>query len=160
MAATCLKIARYLMNQISPRSIDHKKCGRNGRHAGGAGFIYHFLLQKSMEKAQLARFQEILTRKREELRRVLSKEESQDAHDFGRDEGDRANFSQSKEMTFRQKAQDRGLLVMVEGALSRIENGTFGECMSCGQEISSKRLDAVPWSRYCITCQELIAEAR
>lgn len=113
-----------------------------------------------MEKAQIARLQEILSKKRDELRRVLSKEESQDAHDFGRDEGDRANFSQSKEMTFRQKAQDRGLLVMVEGALSRIESGTFGECMSCGQEISSKRLDAVPWSRYCITCQELIAEAR
>jgi DnaK suppressor protein len=113
-----------------------------------------------MEKAQLARFQDILTKRRDELRRVLSKEESQDAHDFGRDEGDRANFSQSKEMTFRQKAQDRGLLVMVEAALGRIESGTFGECVSCGQEISSKRLDAVPWSRYCITCQELIAEAR
>lgn len=111
-----------------------------------------------MEKMDIARFQEVLSKKREDLRRVLSKEESQDAHDFGRDEGDRANFSQSKEMTFRQKAQDRGLLVMVEAALGRIESGTFGECMSCGQEISVKRLNAVPWSRYCITCQELIAE--
>jgi RNA polymerase-binding transcription factor len=111
-----------------------------------------------MEKTQITRFAEILTRKREELRRALSKEEGQDAHDFGRDEGDRANFSQSKEMTFRQKAQDRGLLVLVEGALSRIESGTFGDCLSCGQEINIKRLNAVPWSRYCITCQELIAE--
>jgi DnaK suppressor protein len=131
-----------------------------GRHAGAATFRLSLVDLNGMEKAQIARLQEILSKKRDELRRVLSKEESQDAHDFGRDEGDRANFSQSKEMTFRQKAQDRGLLVMVEGALSRIENGTFGECMSCGQEISSKRLDAVPWSRYCITCQELIAEAR
>jgi DnaK suppressor protein len=113
-----------------------------------------------VEKTQIARFEEILTRKREELRRGLSKEDSQDAHDFGRDEGDRANFSQSKEMSFRQKAQERGLLVLVEGALSRIENGTFGDCLSCGQEISAKRLNAVPWSRYCITCQELIAEPR
>jgi DnaK suppressor protein len=48
----------------------------------------------------------------------------------------------------------------VEGALSRIESGTFGDCLSCGQEISIKRLNAVPWSRYCITCQELIAEQR
>jgi DnaK suppressor protein len=113
-----------------------------------------------MEKVQIARFQEILSKKREELRRGLSKEERHEAHDFGRDEGDRANFSQSKEMTFRQKAQERGLLTLVEGALSRIDNGTFGECMSCGQEISSKRLNAVPWSRYCITCQELISEGR
>ena len=113
-----------------------------------------------MEKAQVARFQDILTKKREELRRGLNKEETQDAHDFGRDEGDRANFSQSKEMAFLQKAQERGLLVLVEGALSRIESGTFGDCLSCGQEINIKRLNAVPWSRYCITCQELIAEQR
>ncbi|HJT54125.1 MAG TPA: TraR/DksA family transcriptional regulator [Candidatus Angelobacter sp.] len=113
-----------------------------------------------MEKAQVARFQDILTKKREELRRGLTKEETHDAHDFGRDEGDRANFSQSKEMAFLQKAQERGLLVLVEGALSRIESGTFGDCLSCGQEINIKRLNAVPWSRYCITCQELIAEQR
>jgi len=113
-----------------------------------------------MEKAHVARFQDILTKKREELRRGLNKEETQDAHDFGRDEGDRANFSQSKEMAFLQKAQERGLLVLVEGALSRIESGTFSDCLSCGQEISIKRLNAVPWSRYCITCQELIAEQR
>jgi DnaK suppressor protein len=113
-----------------------------------------------MEKAQVARFQDILTKKREELRRGLTKEDAHDAHDFGRDEGDRANFSQSKEMAFLQKAQERGLLVLVEGALSRIESGTFGDCLSCGQEISIKRLNAVPWSRYCITCQELIAEQR
>lgn len=114
-----------------------------------------------MEKAQITRFQEILTQKREDLRRGMAKEEDpQEAHDFGRDEGDRANFSQSKEMAFLQKAQERGLLTLVEGALSRIENGTFGDCLSCGQEISIKRLNAVPWSRYCITCQELIAEQR
>jgi DnaK suppressor protein len=111
-----------------------------------------------MEKAQIERFKEILTTKREELRRGLTKEERHEAHDFGRDEGDRANFSQSKEMTFRQKAHERGLLLLVEAALSRIDAGTFGECLSCGQAINIKRLNAVPWSRYCITCQELIAE--
>lgn len=113
-----------------------------------------------MDKSQIARFKDILTKKRDELRRGLNKEEPQDAHDFGRDEGDRANFSQSKEMAFRQKAQDRGLLLQVESALSRIESGTFGECVNCEQEINVNRLNAVPWSRYCITCQELIAERR
>jgi DnaK suppressor protein len=113
-----------------------------------------------MDKSQIARFKDILTKRRDELRRAVNKEESQDAHDFGRDEGDRANFSQSKEMAFRQKAQDRGLLVQVEAALSRIESGTFGECINCEQEINLNRLNAVPWSRYCITCQELIAERK
>src|SRR5262244_202585 len=107
-----------------------------------------------MEKAQLARFETLLSHKRTELRRGLNKDDAQDAHDFGRDEGDRANFSQTKEMAFRQKAQERGLLMMVEAAISRIDDGSFGSCLHCGQEITIARLNAVPWSRYCITCQE------
>lgn len=112
-----------------------------------------------MDKGRIAKFEELLTKKREELRRNLSRtQEGDEAHDFGRDEGDRATASMSKEMTFRQKAQERGLLMLVEAALSRISSGTFGDCLNCGQEIGANRLNAVPWSRYCITCQELIAE--
>lgn len=113
-----------------------------------------------MDKNQIAKFEAILTKKRDELRRSQNSEERHEAHDFGRDEGDRANFSQSKEMAFLQKAQERGLLVLVEGALSRISSGTFGTCLNCEQEITLNRLNAVPWSRYCITCQELIVERR
>jgi DnaK suppressor protein len=113
-----------------------------------------------MDKGKVAKFEDILTKKREELRRNLARtqEERQEAHEFGRDEGDRATASLSKEMSFRQKAQERGLLQLVEAAIGRINNGTFGECLHCGQEISVNRLTAVPWSRYCITCQELIME--
>ncbi|HZS27233.1 MAG TPA: TraR/DksA family transcriptional regulator [Candidatus Angelobacter sp.] len=113
-----------------------------------------------MEKAQIAKFEAILTKKREELRRSQANEERHEAHDFGRDEGDRANFSQSKEMAFLQRAQERGLLALVEAALARIRDGSFGSCLNCEQEISLNRLNAVPWSRYCITCQELIVEKR
>jgi DnaK suppressor protein len=113
-----------------------------------------------MEKAQIAKFEAILTKKREELRRSQTNEERHEAHDFGRDEGDRANFSQSKEMAFRQKAQERGLLMLVESALSRINDGSFGNCLNCEQQIGLNRLNAVPWSRYCITCQEMIVEQR
>jgi DnaK suppressor protein len=113
-----------------------------------------------MEKAQITRFETLLTKKREELRRGLTKDDRHEAHDFGRDEGDRANFSQSKEMAFRQKAEERGLLSLVEAALSRIASGSFGECLNCEREIGLNRLNAVPWSRYCITCQELIVERR
>jgi len=112
-----------------------------------------------MDKARIAKFQDILSKKREELKQNLTRaQEENAAHDFGRDEGDRATASLSKEMTFRQKAQERGLLMLVEAAIGRMNNGTFGECLNCGQEISVNRLTAVPWSRYCITCQELIAE--
>ncbi|HEX4602932.1 MAG TPA: TraR/DksA family transcriptional regulator [Candidatus Angelobacter sp.] len=113
-----------------------------------------------MDKSRLKKFEDILTKKREDLRQNLSRtqEDRQEAQDFGRDEGDRAIASLSKEMTFRQKALDRGLLTLVEAAISRVNNGTYGECLNCGQEIGANRLTAVPWSRYCITCQELIVE--
>jgi len=113
-----------------------------------------------MDKSRLKKFEDLLTKKREELRQSLNRtqEEQHEAQEFGRDEGDRATASLSKEMTFRQKAQERGLLMLVEAALGRINQGTFGECLNCGQEIGTNRLNAVPWSRYCITCQELIVE--
>ena len=75
---------------------------------------------------------------------------------FGKDEGDRANMSLARELDLGQKSRDRALLIVVDGALKRINEGTFGECLNCGQEINAKRLEALPWVRYCITCQELI----
>jgi DnaK suppressor protein len=45
-------------------------------------------------------------------------------------------------------------LQLVDDALARIKDGSFGECISCHEELQQKRLEAVPWTRYCITCQE------
>lgn len=47
------------------------------------------------------------------------------------------------------------ILKEVEGALKRCAGGTYGVCEGCGDEISSPRLKAIPWARYCLTCQEL-----
>ena len=47
---------------------------------------------------------------------------------------------------------------MVDGALDRIREGTFGECIACGTEINPKRLEAVPWTRHCIECQEKVEQ--
>jgi DnaK suppressor protein len=43
----------------------------------------------------------------------------------------------------------------VQDALKRFDNGTFGACVHCGEAIAMPRLQAVPWARYCIDCQEL-----
>jgi DnaK suppressor protein len=76
-------------------------------------------------------------------------------HDYGKDEGDRANTSLAREIDLAQKSRDRALLALVDAALKRIGEGTFGNCLNCGQEINTKRLEALPWVRNCITCQEL-----
>ena len=70
------------------------------------------------------------------------------------DVADRAASSYNKEFLFSQSNNDRQLLNMVDGALARIREGSFGECVSCGKEINAKRLEAVPWTRHCIECQE------
>lgn len=112
-----------------------------------------------MDKKLIKQFRESLEGRHRELRRGLNQNQEQTLpaqHDYGKDEGDRANMSLAREMDLGQKSRDRASLSSVDAALKRIRDGTFGECLNCGQEINVKRLQAVPWARYCITCQELI----
>lgn len=46
------------------------------------------------------------------------------------------------------------MLREIESALKRVAGGTFGVCEGCGEEISPIRLKAIPWARYCLSCQE------
>ncbi len=68
---------------------------------------------------------------------------------------DRANNSYSRELMFALSDSERQLLLQVEEALRRLENGVYGSCVHCGDTIARPRLEAVPWARYCIDCQEL-----
>jgi DnaK suppressor protein len=93
---------------------------------------------------------ETVTRTRGEGRTVIE--------DHPQDVADLATSYQAKEFLFSTSTQERRNLQMVEEALQRIHGGVFGECISCGREINPKRLDAVPWARYCIECQEKIEQ--
>ena len=48
-----------------------------------------------------------------------------------------------------------GMLKEIERALARCAGGTYGVCEACGEDVSPLRLKAIPWARYCVTCQEL-----
>lgn len=109
-----------------------------------------------MTNEQLMEFEAKLQEKRREI--TTRKSGIAPTPEYGRDEGDRANASQDKEMSWLVNSRDRGLLELIDSALSRIGAGTFGECEHCGQEIGLKRLAAIPWTRYCITCQEILEE--
>jgi RNA polymerase-binding transcription factor len=110
-----------------------------------------------MDKKKLEHFKKRLESRQHDLRRMVSRTE-QDGRtvdeDSAQDIADRAASSYTKEFLFHQSNNDRQLLQMVENALSRIREGSFGECISCGKEINAKRLEAVPWTRHCIDCQE------
>ena len=71
------------------------------------------------------------------------------------DMADQATNCYNKESLFQRSHNDRGLLVLVQDALRRTENGGFGNCVECGQPVEKKRLEAVPWARHCMACQKL-----
>lgn len=74
--------------------------------------------------------------------------------DSAQDIVDRASSSYQKEFLFARSNNDRQFLQMVEHALSNITEGVYGECENCGNSINERRLEAVPWARHCIACQE------
>jgi DnaK suppressor protein len=116
-----------------------------------------------MEKKKLDSFKKRLEARQQELRRTVSRTQKDGRsadEDTAQDIADRAASSYTKEFLFHQSNNDRQLLQMVDAALSRIREGTFGECISCGKEINPKRLEAVPWTRHCIECQEKLEQGR
>jgi len=84
-----------------------------------------------------------------------AEEEARGAEPDAGDVGDRAAESYQKESSLRELDQDRQRLAAIREALQRDADGTYGLCAACARPIESKRLDAVPWARHCIRCQEL-----
>jgi DnaK suppressor protein len=110
-----------------------------------------------MDKKKLDSFRKRLETRQQELRNMVTRNQKDGRtadEEATQDVADRAASSYTKEFLFSQSNNDRQLLNMVEGALARIREGSFGECVSCGKEINAKRLEAVPWTRHCIECQE------
>ena len=118
-------------------------------------------LSKNMDKKKLETFRKKLEERQQALRKAVSRTEEDGRvadQDSAQDIADRAASSYNKEFLFSQSNNERQLLQMVESALNRIREGTFGECISCGKEINPKRLEAVPWTRHCIECQEKLEQ--
>ena len=107
-----------------------------------------------MTKIELNKFKQILEEKQAELREVLRNrdgiaiEKSPDALDEVQRAGER-------ELAIRNLDRESNLLRNVRAALQRLDEGHFGVCMHCEDDISPKRLNAVPWTAYCISCQEM-----
>ena len=73
------------------------------------------------------------------------------------DEGDLSQQHHEEWIFLNRNTIDMKLLREISDALRRIEHDTYAICAECEEPISPKRLDAVPWARYCVTCQEEIA---
>jgi len=110
-----------------------------------------------MEKKRLEQYKKRLQERRQQLLVLVSKAE-QDGRtadeEAAQDIADKATSSYTKEFLFKKSNDDRFILQLVQEALDRMESGEYGACVACGSEVQQKRLDAVPWARHCIDCQE------
>jgi len=110
-----------------------------------------------MKKSELTQHKKALLEKKGGLehslghKRGLSGGSSTDGHgDFA----DRSAAANEEEISIQLKQTDAKLLRAIEDALARVENGSYGVCVECEEEISSARLNAVPWTKVCISCKE------
>lgn len=114
-----------------------------------------------MKKERLASFKQALLDKQQQLAdgvgrsATYGKDQEDDAI---KDLGDQANTAYTREFFFGLGTGSRSSLRDVNAALTRIDDGSFGNCERCGEAIGDKRLEAMPWARYCIDCQRLVEE--
>jgi DnaK suppressor protein len=110
-----------------------------------------------MNKAQLKKFKTMLEEKRDEIvkkaKQTLSEDMMLDANDLP-DEMDLASSEYLQSFTFRLRGREKSFLDKIEKALAKIEDGSFGNCEECGEEITLKRLEARPETTLCIRCKE------
>jgi DnaK suppressor protein len=110
-----------------------------------------------MTKSEINKFKEILEAKQVELAKVLRNREAI-AIEKSPDALDEVQHAAERELAIRNLDRESALLRQVKLALHRIADGSFGTCLHCDEEINPKRLAAVPWTAYCIRCQEMADE--
>ena len=111
-----------------------------------------------MDKRKTKSYRDRLLARRESLfSQVTEAEMSSRERDLEatQDPADMAANAYTKELLISMSANDRKLLELIDEALVRVESGEYGECVNCGEPVAEKRLDAVPWTRYCLKCQDM-----
>ena len=110
-----------------------------------------------MNQKDLQRFKTMLEESRQTLlqsaKRTLTEESNFDTDDLP-DEIDLASSEYNQSMVFRLRDREKFLLKKIDKALARIDDGSFGICERCEEEISIKRLEARPVTTLCIRCKE------
>jgi len=118
------------------------------------------MITKNGPKPKLTHYRKVLEKKAEEVRRSMSAQKAAQVVarlDCPSDEGDLSQQHHEEWIFLNRNTIDMKLLREIGDALHRMDQDHYGVCLECEEAISTKRLDAVPWARYCVTCQESIA---
>src|SRR5215472_3204016 len=106
-----------------------------------------------MTKAELNKFKNILEAKQAELLQFIRNRDGI-AIEKSPDALDEVQRAAERELAIRNLDRESNLLRNVRAALRRIDDGSYGVCLHCEEDINPKRLNAVPWAPFCIQCQE------
>ncbi|MBI4057478.1 MAG: TraR/DksA family transcriptional regulator [Elusimicrobia bacterium] len=112
---------------------------------------------KGISKRDYGPLRKHLLKMKEDLRKIVQR--TQDIKSVGQDTGDEADQatqSLEKELMFELSDNERTMLDNIEAALRKMDKGTYGICESCRKPIPKKRVQALPFARYCIECQSIV----
>ena len=110
-----------------------------------------------MDTKKLKAFRDKLVHKKQEILEAYNKNKTygKEADEEGaQDIADKAANSYTKEFLFSLSNSERDLLNLVDEALGRIDGRRYGVCVVCDDEMDKKRLEAIPWAKHCLSCQE------
>jgi DnaK suppressor protein len=108
-----------------------------------------------MTKVELEKYKKILETKQAELTGSL-RNRDEIVIEKAPDALDEVQLAGERELAIRNLDRDSNMLRQIRRALARIADGSYGVCMHCEEDISPKRVNAVPWAAYCIKCQEQV----
>lgn len=111
-----------------------------------------------MRKREMEKYAKLLEEKRETLldKSLRTADEGRAAVvEGGEDYVDESVTHYTREFLLSLSDLDRRQLMHVDEALTRVRQGSYGACLMCGGEIKTTRLQAIPWARYCVKCQQL-----
>ena len=118
-------------------------------------------MPRKMNKKEKDEFRRLLAAKKESIIRKLTDtitESKEMESNVAQDLVDKAETSYTKEFLLSLSDGEREQLLLIDEALKRLEHGEFGVCQLCQKEIGAKRLEAIPWTPFCINCQEKAEE--
>jgi len=108
-----------------------------------------------MTKTDLEKFRGILETKQAELSGSL-RNRDEIVIEKAPDALDEVQLAGERELAIRNLDRDSNMLRQIRRALARVADGSYGVCLHCDEDISPKRVAAVPWAAYCIKCQEQV----
>ena len=118
-------------------------------------------IKEELTKQEIKDIEKTLLKMREEVQnRIKTKKETEMPEAEVGDDADLASQSLDKEVLFELNGNAQALLDQIEAALRRINKGIYGSCEYCRCSIPKKRIQALPFARYCVNCQTSNESAR